>query len=328
MKGKKTNEIFLLIIFIVIICGLGSLLIKDRFGHSYQTTDDRPNLWIWNPTEYNSTKWSSFYSRSNNTYVPDYIKMCIETVKRHCSAHFNIHILNQTNIKKYLPNCVLKDLSKQNSQFSYDILISSILAKYGGIWMPSSTIVLKNLMPLYSHIVDNGFFLGGFSCDSDEYFCLNSDNPDRAIFIAPRQSPIIHEWRKYLSLLKDNSQNDYTFNKRGLHTLKKVIKKFPSKIHLFDASMNGTRDCRLKLIGADSLLSSNIGSLANPKSLYLLNFDRNTIKNNHRHNWFEKASADDILHSTLWFTLLYRASMGLNIKLDENVVGKSQTRNS
>ena len=83
MKGKKTNDIFLLIIFIVVVCGLGGFLIKDRFSHDYHVTDERPNLWVWNPTEYNSTVWSSFYSRSNTTYVPDYIKMCIETIKRH-----------------------------------------------------------------------------------------------------------------------------------------------------------------------------------------------------------------------------------------------------
>ena len=51
-------------------------------------------------------------------------------------------------------------------------------------------------------------------------------------------------------------------------------------------------------------------------------------KNNSRHNWFEKASYKDIVKSTLWFTLLYRAAVGLDINIDENVVGKSNTRNS
>ncbi len=321
------KDILYLIAFIIIVCGLGGFLLRERFNHHPMVNLNKPNLWIWSPTEYNSTVWQSFYSRSNAEYVPDYIKMCIETIKKHSSKHFNIHVLSPSNIHQYVPKTLLKDLKGKNPKFMYDMFVVHILNKYGGVWMPASTILLKDIRPLYSHILTNGLLFGGFSCDSDEYFCLNSDNPDRSIFMAPANSPIIQEWHNSLLSL-NNYQNDYSFNKRGENALKTVLQKFPSKIHLFDASMNGTRDCKLKLIGPDSLLSSNIGSVPNPKNLYLFNFDRNLIKNNFRHNWFEKASYKDIVKSTLWFTLLYRASMGLEINIDENVVGKSQTRNS
>ena len=323
---KRRNDILILVIFITIVCGLGGLLIRDRFVGGLTPNDEKPHLWIWCPTYYNSKQWSSFYSRSNTTYTPDYIKMCIETIKRH-NTHFNIHILNVDNICDYLPEVDKRQVEKNDANYNYDNFVTSILHKYGGIWMPCSTLVFKDLRPLYYHIIDNDFYLGGFSCDSDQYLCLNSKNPDRSIFIAPQHSPIIHEWKSSLSHMK-HSQNDYTFKRRGINSLQHIIEKYPSKIHLFDASMNGTRDCRLKLVGPDSLLSSNIGSLANPKNLYLLNFDRNAIRDNHRHNWFEKAPRKDIIKSTLWFTLLYRAATGLNIELDENVVGKSLTRNS
>lgn len=327
MKGKKSNDILILVLFIIVVCGLGGLLVRDRFVSGNGFTPERPHLWIWCPKEYNTKKWSSFYSRSNTDYVPDYIKMCIETIKRH-NTNFDIHVLSEGDLGKYVPKAVLDDLAKKNSDFCYDTIVTHVLSKYGGIWMPASTMVFKNLSPLYYHVVDNNLHFGGFSCDSDEYFCLNSDKPDRAIFIAPPKSPVIHEWRNQIAKYNLNAQNDYTFNKRGMNTLRSVLSKYPSKIHLFDASMNGTRDCRLKLIGAESLLSSNIGSLADPRHLYLLNFDRNDIKNNHKYNWFERADRDSIIKSTLWFTLLYRAASGLDIHLDENVVGKSQTRNS
>ena len=326
MKGKK-NDIFILLIFITVVCGLGGFLLRERFV-SKDVVGQKPYLWVWCPTEYNSKKWSSFHGRSNTTYTPDYIKMCIETVRHHCSDSFTVVLLNEDNIVNYIPKAVHAEMKGTDKCYKYDMTVTTILDKYGGVWLPASTIVFKDLIPLYSHIVENDMYFGGFSCDSDEYFCLNSDNPDRSVFMAPPRSPVIHEWRNQLFRFQKGSQNDYSFNKRGSKSLKAVLRKFPSKVHLFDASMNGTRDCSLKLVGADSLLSSNIGSLANPKHLYLLNFDRTDISENHKYNWFERASYDSIIQSTLWFTLLYRAAVGLDINIDENVVGKSNTRNS
>ena len=79
---------------------------------------------------------------TKDTDTDGVIKLCIESIKKHLGDYYNVIVFNKdtiTNIvpeyMEYLDNC-------QSDYIFTNILKYSIIYKYGGIWLPCSTIVL------------------------------------------------------------------------------------------------------------------------------------------------------------------------------------------
>ena len=74
-----------------------------------------------------------------------YINLCLKTVQKYCKTDFNIKLINEKSICRYLPN-IRKDLhSKLNAHQKAGYYKFNLLYKYGGIWLPPDIIIFKNL---------------------------------------------------------------------------------------------------------------------------------------------------------------------------------------
>ena len=107
---------------------------------------------IWSYIEYNTT--------------PDYIKLCIETLKKHCGKDFKIILIDQTNLNKYIDKQLV---NRSNPNFKQYVKIYT-LHKYGGLWIDLDFIILKNLSSFYNKLDEFDFI--GFDCLSKQ--CKNN----------------------------------------------------------------------------------------------------------------------------------------------------------
>jgi mannosyltransferase OCH1-like enzyme len=87
---------------------------------------------------------------------PEFIKMCHESVAVHCSDNFEIIMVNPDNIDTYLPN-LRKDLNQiqregesrvPNIPIKTAYIRVALLHAYGGIWLDSDMVVMKNFKPI------------------------------------------------------------------------------------------------------------------------------------------------------------------------------------
>ena len=334
--------LFTVLIIAIIVIVL--FLVGFKKEH-FVVPNNKPKLWVYLNTDYNSRKWNSFYSQSNTSHVPDYIKICLETIKNNCEDDFDIKIVNQKNISEYLPN--LKINNKHNHDYIKDVVAANLLLEYGGIFMPASTLVLNKLDGLYRKVIDKNLYFAGFNCDSDEYRCnLGNDfRLNQSVYLAPANSPVINEFVSNLKQIEGGHKSDYSFSKTGQSLLSKILKKYSGMVKLFPASVSGTRDCVMKSITPDNLLSKNVTILLDPETTLMVTFKRSEIEENTKYNWFARNSKQQILLSNLWFSRL--AEIGLDNKkistwkIHKNTVdnyswkktknvfiGKSPTRNS
>lgn len=106
---------------------------------------------------------------------PDWIWLCLQTIKKHCSDNFKLHILNEKNTP------VFTSLPPEYYQIKKpahktDFLKAKLVYENGGFWIDADTIVLSD-----------------FS-DWTSYFARNDFIGTPGFFGGPKKSPTIGEW--------------------------------------------------------------------------------------------------------------------------------------
>ncbi len=113
-----------------------------------------------------------FWETLPNKNKPGYIDLCYKSVVHNCSNCFNIVYLNESNIKKYIPEIKNYNISELKIQHKADIYRYLLLKKYGGLWIDADILVLKCLCKYYKNL-DNYDYIG-FGCGYNKEFCSKS----------------------------------------------------------------------------------------------------------------------------------------------------------
>jgi len=83
------------------------------------------------------------------------IKLCIGTIEKHLGNHYNVIVFNKDKIRTIVPE-YMEFLNNSKSEYLFNnILKYSIIYKYGGIWLPCSTIVM------HKFYIDDDPYLNG-----------------------------------------------------------------------------------------------------------------------------------------------------------------------
>jgi hypothetical protein len=105
---------------------------------------------------------------------PGYIDLCIESVKFNCGKCFDIRVLDNKTIYKYLPEVKNIDLSNLNLPQKVDYYRYCLLEKYGGVWLDADILVVKCICPFYNKLKNNDYV--GFGCGFNKGTCTRSMN--------------------------------------------------------------------------------------------------------------------------------------------------------
>ena len=110
-----------------------------------------------------------FWETLPNKNKPGYIDLCYKSVVHNCSNCFNIVYLNESNIKKYIPEIKNYNISELKIQHKADIYRYLLLKKYGGLWIDADILVLKCLCKYYKNLDSYDYI--GFGCGYNKEFC-------------------------------------------------------------------------------------------------------------------------------------------------------------
>jgi len=141
------------IIIFTIFC-----IILSLYYLLYILNDETPNhIWLY---------WENVPGKTKSNLID----LCHDTIYRHCKNSFHIHLLDENTVYDYLPK-LRRDLNEILSiPHKSDYIRYCLLYKYGGIWLDSDTIILKDLKPLLNKIISYGFIASG-----PNY--ISTDNP-------------------------------------------------------------------------------------------------------------------------------------------------------
>lgn len=152
---------------------------------------DKPNIWIY---------WDNYPGRQ----TPAYIKLCWESIVKHCKDDFVVNIINSDNVKQHLPD-IREDffkMSQINNKSNY--LRYKLLCEHGGIWLDSDLVVLQSLMPLMSYLEEHELIATG----SPEY---GYGEPESGFIISKKGGKIITKAVAIINGKMDNNPVGHVF---------------------------------------------------------------------------------------------------------------------
>ena len=111
----------------------------------------KPIMWIFNDYEVNARSWPSFFSRNTTHLNQPYIELCVQSIIKNCGDTFNICLIDDESFSKLIPDWDIdfNRLSNPVKKHMRLLALSRLLYYYGGLAIPNSTIVLKDLMPTF-----------------------------------------------------------------------------------------------------------------------------------------------------------------------------------
>lgn len=248
-----------------------------------------------------------YWENKPNTPKPEYITLCHLTIQYHCNNNFNIIQLNEKTIYKYLPN-LRKDINKLLIAQKTDYIRVALLHKYGGIWIDSDTIVMKNLMPIMDKL-NSGYDYVGFGC-SDEKCFSGYGKPSNGVMCSKVNSDLMKSVLDDLDYKLDN-KDTFGYFDLGKFTIWENIKKLNNyNYYHYDASYDGSRDKNLVWVNVDNHISKTPTILLNEDNLFFVFLENNKFMgDNVKYNFFSKLNKDDILNGDYWISDIFRKSM-------------------
>lgn len=205
-------KILFIIIFIFFIFNLSLNYIKIPYNINHIEKFDNKKSIIW-------MYWETLPGKKK----PGYIDLCINSVKHNCGKCFDIIVLDNNKILKYLPHINNIDLSNLELPQKVDYYRYSLLEKYGGVWLDADILVIKCICPFFNKLKTYDYV--GFGCGYDKETCEKTlygyARPLNWFMISKKETPFIKcvKKRAYNKILNSN----YLNKKLPYHSIGKVI---------------------------------------------------------------------------------------------------------
>lgn len=269
----------------------------------------------FNNQEYNGEKniWMYWENKPGVSSAPSYIDLCFETVKKNCSENCKIHILNDKNINKYLPN-LRNDLDeKLNIPQKVDYYRYNLLYKYGGMWIDADTIVMNDLGPIFNKLKDYDYL--GWGCQYKN--CRNTGYPKPSIWfmVSRKNTELIRKCIRNCDNILDKTDSKGKINYFGIgrENLWKCIEEMKEQ------------DPKWDYYHFDSLCferDSNDNKYRNHRLISNEDIDKKCINKTYFvpiyntapgfPQWFKILSKTDILKSNFLISKLFRKALRIN----------------
>lgn len=107
-----------------------------------------------------------YWDDKENTKTPDYILMCRDTILKNCGDGINVILVNKNNLSNYLDNIPENLFKLKEIAHIADYVRVALLVKYGGIWLDSDCILLKDLNFIFEILKEKEFV--GYSWEKNQ----------------------------------------------------------------------------------------------------------------------------------------------------------------
>ena len=295
------NKIIIITVLFILITYI-ICRIKNNKIEYFEQQNNKPIIWMY---------WENKPGHSK----PAYLELCYKTVLKHCSNSFNIILLNEKTVYKYLPN-LRKDLDKKlNIPQKTDYIRYLLLYNFGGIWLDSDIIVFNNLHPLIEKLKDHDYV--GAGCHDQD--CKNSGYPKPAnwVMVSRSNTKFIKECLKECDNILDGADVNIKYFKLGRANMWKNIEEMRKQkwdyYHIDSKCLE--RDSDYNKITNQRLISNeDIDINCIDKLLYVPIY--NTAPG--FPTWFKNMNEEEMLNSDMLISKFFRKSLFFNNKYFEN----------
>ena len=268
---------------------------KEELVRKYlinESKKGKPIMWIHLDYVVNSRHWQSFYSRNSMNLNRPYIECCVETIMKYCGESFNICLIDDESFSNLLPDWttqmnLLSTPLKEHMRIKGTL---SLLYEYGGLLMPNSMVMLKNIKSLYNDSLQNN------DCFTVEMVNTTSTNntlkfiPSYKFMGAKQRSVGVKNLIKFVD---DLILRDHTSEMDFKASINRYLLKccMENKIHLVSGNYIGIKKENSKPVLLDDLMSDKYIHLYD--GMYGLYISDDILVRS-KYEWFTRQSKEQI----------------------------------
>jgi len=259
------------------------------YSESYLKQSKRRKLWIHIPFEKNSRKWDNFGSRTSTDLNLAYMILCMKSIIDYCGSSYDIIIIDDTNFTDLLHNDI--DMSKLSGALKdkyREMCLMQILYQYGGVMVPPSLYLRKNIQeidrPDVWYVVEIG---------NQENVAYSPMYPATIFTGSPAKSP---ELQSYIQYYSEEIKND--FGEQSLHFSKNYMRTH--NISYLDGKLIGVKDKFDKPIKLEDLME-NRKLILDDKHIGIY-IPHTELMKRTKYNWFCSLSAEDVLKCNVFIS--------------------------
>ena len=273
-----------------------NLIKKYLLNENNVLVEEKPILWIHSSTEVNSRNWKNFKSRNNNNLNQTYLVLCIETAIKHCSGSFNVCLINDDSFEKLLPkwNINLNGLSDPIKSHVRTLGILKLMYNYGGMLIPNSMIVLKDLNELRSELLTSNKLLAGEFLTRNNISSKSQFFPSHKLLCCNKNNDVIFNLINKMQVLisKDNTADmDFT-GELDREIYKECIR---GNVQLIDGKALGVKTNDNEVILIDDLVGNSYLDINS--DFHGLYIPSDELLKRTKLNWFVRLERSEILRS-------------------------------
>jgi len=269
----------------------------------------KPTLWVHSEYNINAKNWKTFYSRNSGNLNQKYAEMCIESVVKYCGESFNVCLINDDSFSKLIPGwqvdmTLISDPVKSHMRI---LAIAKILYYYGGILLPNTTLIMKDIKPLYNELM-------GYKCMFvSEIVNRNSTStntrffPSNKLMGCKKKSKYMDNLIKKIELLLSNDNtHEMDFEGEIDRELYKMCNDQEIQLTCGKLFGNKTKDGNVVLL--DDLLGCSYINF--DRNMYGIYLPKEDIEKRTKYQWFGRLNREQILKSNTVVAKYFLISAG------------------
>lgn len=256
----------------------------------------KPIIWVHSKTEINSRNWLSFGSRNSRNLNQNYIILTIQSIIKHCGDNFHVCLITDDSFEKLLPewNFDLNKIADPIRERMRLFGILKLLHKYGGINIPDSMIMVKDMKPLYDEMMRNNDMIVGEFLSRNVRSFEKKFTPSCKLIGCKKESENVDELLDLMRvLISSDSTSEMDFNGDVEKKLEELCCN--SNVQLLSGKSFGIKNCDGDEILLEDLISDNDLNLC--KDLYGVYVNKEELLKRTHMNWFARLNMKEILES-------------------------------
>lgn len=268
---------------------------------SMEITKTPRNIW---------TYWENINCRE----IPTHIQLCLETMKYHLAKKYNLYILDEKSILKYLNITanIKNELDKLLIAQKVDYYRVALLYKYGGIWIDADSIIMKDFDDIFDKL-DNEFDFVGFGCTGEK--CTNGyQYPSNWAMGSRKYGILMNHTLKNLNNELKISNKHYEYFDLGKKIIWKNLHKLQKEgydYYHYPSLYDGTRDINGNWVHSPNHFSTNFTELIDINSVFFVILANYEISNQSEYSWVKTCDRDKLLYGPYWISMLYRKALNI-----------------
>lgn len=261
---------------------------------------NKSNLWVYNNNTVSSRHWKTFYSRRYLQPTSSLINLCIKSIIKHNHSLYNINIICDNDVDRLIPEYKIHINMCKSNYLKENLIKFAILFKYGGLWVPKDTLVLKpinSINDLYSY-------------NFNTYGINNSNYNDKGIsdqiVSSTKNDPLVKSLLQFLIKNTRGFQNAIEFKSSINKRFNQFIKTHCNHTH---NNVGITEKCDGSHYHISDLFTTNIVKFKDYAEKSFIKLYLDDLENLREFNYILRLSETGILHSNLFLALLFSKSL-------------------